>query len=338
VKCVQQIHTYLDDCYKAAENDQQRYDIEKTRGMAVGYAVHYENDGYETLGVEEAFDLPIIDPETEEPSGRTYNGIEDCLLRRREDGKLIICDHKTATKVDDNYWAELKTNPQLSRYWLSRIQRGFQPDGFLWDVILKPGISPKDLTKKAVKEITEEYTYCGLPWRHGYNGEEKETPKMYGQRVLADYLTDPKRFFIRRTLYRQGEDLLEFLKELCAVTAEMKSVEGDIARCPRNLYACKSFNRMCDYHPICCGDDAGKGRYQPRKKADEDEPKFIEGSISNSQVSTFQRCKREWHYRYVEKIEPMRPEYSDSLYIGSMMHKCLEFYLDEKRGDETICL
>jgi hypothetical protein len=335
VKCVQQIHQYLDDCEKSAESDDQRYDVARVRGMSTAYCVHYENDGYETLAVEEAFDLPIIDPETEQPSGRTYNGIEDCILRK--DGLLYGCDHKTASKVDDSYWAELKTNPQLSRYVLAALQKGIKFDGFLWDVILKPGISPVKLTKKAVAEL-EEGTYCGLPWKLGYQGQERETPRMYGQRVLAEYLADPKRFFHRRVIYRRGEDLMEFLEELCAVTEEMKALEGNFKKCLPNRYACKSFGRLCDFHPICCGDDTVKGRYQPRKKPDEDENQFVDGSISNSQAATFLRCKREWHYRYVEKIEPMRPEYSDSLYIGTMMHKCLEFFLDEKRGDERISL
>lgn len=338
MKCVSLIHEYLDGCYKSAETDQQRVDTEKVRGMSVAYCVYYEDDGYETCAIEEPFDLPILSAETGADTGMTYNGIQDCILRRTSDGKLFGCDHKTASQVNDSYWAELKTNPQLSRYVIAAMQKGVKFDGFLWDVIQKPGISPVKLTKKAVTEL-EEGSYCGMPWKLGYNGEERETPRMYGQRVLSEYLNNPKRYFHRRPVYRTPEELLEYLGEFNHVTADMQSVKGCHEKCYRNLYACKSFGRLCDFHPICCGDDAGKGRYQPRKGQDDDaEFKFSEGSLSNSQVSTFQRCRREWHYRYVEKIEPMKAEYSDALYIGTMLHKCLEFFLEEKRGDERISL
>lgn len=296
--------------------------------MSVAYALHYANDGYSTLAIEERFSLPLYDPSTDKPMDplpgncHLYSGIIDAVLRRS--GLTYIADHKTASKVDDDYWRELKTNPQLTRYWMAMQQSGHEVSGFLWDVVQKPGISPKKLTKAAKVDL-EQGSYCGLPCE-GYSGEEEETPKMYGLRVLADYQEQPARFFHRRIIQRTPDDVLEYLQDskhyALAMAGSYDTNKPSLRR--RNLHACKSFNRICDFHSLCSGEDPEQKLYEPKESAPED--RKVEG-ISESRVACLSRCPREHQFRYLDKIQLKRRTYSEPLTVGSLVHEAIEIFL-----------
>src|SRR5690606_20251344 len=138
---------------------------------------------------------------------------------------------------------------QLTLYELAGLQMGFDVAGFLWDVIVKPGISPKKLTKKAIAEL-ENGEYCGMAFSEPYNGEEDETPKMYGQRVLVEYTDNPQKYFHRRVVKRTAQDILEFLEDLVCATAEMDKARTDGNLQRKNRHACKSFGSLCDFHSL----------------------------------------------------------------------------------------
>ena len=332
---VAKINTYFDVQYAKAVHPEGQRDVEKTRGMAIGYVLHYANDGYLTAAIEEQFNLPIFDPVSEQPTGRTYTGIVDAALWK--DGLLYFGDHKTASRVDDTYWAELKTNPQLSAYELAAVQLGFPIEGFVWDVIQKPGIAPKKLTKKAVAEL-ENGEYCGTVFEEPYNGEEEETAKMYGRRVLIEYTDNPSRYFQRRIIKRRPEELLEFASDLATITGRMDQARNDASLVMKNRHSCKQFGRMCDFHAYCAGEDDELRGFRHKANLAEDgtqKPSRLVGNkpFSISEIATYMRCPREWKLNYVDLIEPLAPVYSDSLNIGSMLHEALEIFLKDRMGD-----
>lgn len=49
--------------------------------------------------------------------------------------------------------------------------------------------------------------------------------------------------------------------------------------------------------------------------------------LSYSSISTYLNCARQWRYKYVDKVETPG---SDSLFLGSVFHKCVEIYLQLK--------
>lgn len=339
---LQKSHQHLDDCYKEAETDSKKYDIERVRAMVVAYHSHYANDGCKALAIEEPFDLPVIDTKTGKPLGRNYCGVVDAIVEL--EGKTWFVDHKTTSRLSDDYWTELQTNPQLTHYLLAARQVGIEAAGFLWDVVLKPTIEPKKLPKKSIEEI-EAGSYCGFPIdvkdycdsEGHYNQGEKEPPKLYGLRCLSEYLADPGRFFQRQKVYRNGEQLLDYLTDLNVISQTMDRVAQEERLQYPNRYACKSFGRMCDFHSICRGDDPERLHYRP-KGPNPESRQFSKGSLSVSQVGTHLRCRKEWMFRYVDQIEPMRPTYDDSLAMGSMFHKCIEFFLEDRRADRSVSL
>lgn len=271
---------------------------------------------------------------TEQPlDGVSYSGIIDAIVKRN--GLLFFCDHKTVKQVDWGYWQELKTNAQLSHYTLAAMQAGIPINGFLWDVILKPTISPKKLTKAAIAEIEDEGTYCGHPIK-AYSGEEDETPHLYGIRVLTEYTNNPERFFHRRILTRREDDLLEFLEETSLTIHEERRCRDEPKLFTRNLNACKSFGTLCEYHQLCA--DKDEDRYQPipdRPKEKDPDSVIKSGSFSPSRLQTFQLCRRKYRNRYVDKIESKRKEYTDATEFGTLFHSGMEVFLESRLVPEN---
>lgn len=330
ISSVTELNTYYDSLVQKAKEPQHLFNIEKARAIALAYAMYYANDGYETAGIEIPFCLPFIDPETEEPmEGVSYGGIIDAIVRRK--GLLFFCDHKTTKQVDWAYWQELKTNPQLTQYSLAARQAGIQIDGFLWDVIVKPTISPKKLTKAAKEEIEEYGTYCSQPLRESYRGEEEETPSLYGLRVFVAYTENPEKFFQRRILTRTDDNLLEYLEETTTTIKEIARCKASPNLFTRSLNACKSYGTLCEYHQLCA--DKDESRYQPipdRPKEKDPDSIMKSGSYSPSRLGAFQLCRRKFKHRYIDKIESKRKEYVDATEFGTLFHSGMEVFLQSR--------
>lgn len=320
------MHRWFNQRSKEAGTEEEKFEVEKARGVSAAYLTYYERDGYTPRGVEVPFTLPLVDHEKGGQLGdATYSGIIDSVVED-DSGQLWFMDHKTASNPDRSYWQELKTNAQISHYLLAAMQMELPVKGMIWDVIQKPSIKPKDLTKKAIVEL-EGGDYCGLPFKAGYHGEERETPQMYGQRVYAAYIAEPGKYFERRNQYRTPQQLLRYLKGLNRNAAGMEVIKAFPDHATESLGSCKSFGSLCDYHQICAEDDPEKSGYRPRPERAEGEVRTASGSLSPSRVQCFQSCQMKYRFRYVDKIEPNRPEYNANLHFGSLVHEAIENWL-----------
>ena len=311
-------------------NYEEQVSFQTARSLSIGYCLYYAEDELVCRGAEVPFTLPVLDPETGAETGMKYSGIIDRFIQDKH-GNLYCGDYKTASQVGPAYWEELSTNPQLSQYYLGCRQAGIPVVGFFWDVIVKPGIKPKKLTKAAIAEL-ESGDYCGLPFAPGYHDEEEETPEMYGQRVLVDCTSNADRYFQRRIINRRDEDVYEYMQDLYAIVM-------DVDRCKqsgqfyRNLSACKRYGKLCEYHSICSGVDRGKGQFVTRPSVDAADRPTEKGSYSPSRLTCFARCHREYEYKYEEKLEPAKFTTDASLAIGSYLHGALEVWMQSRLKD-----
>lgn len=322
------VNDYFDSNHFAIDE----YAVEKARAAMLAYCLHYGDEShlYEVVGVETPFCLPIPGMD-----GELYGGFID-YIRKRRDGGLVICDLKTASSVGDSYWQELYTNEQLTTYLLA-LKQHFSMVGLdcptldvQWDVILKPTISPKKLTKAAVKELTEQGTYEGTPCDDCEIREDgEESPKQYGLRCLNWYLEKPDSRFYRRSYTRNDDQLVEHVDSVTRRVTEIRVREADAKLGiipPPSFGACKRFGTgatgsMCDYHLICSGADPTKVQYKIKEQ-----PKdriSIDG-MSVSQLRCSDVCRREHHYKYVERIVPIIKPPSDAMDLGTVIHGCFE--------------
>lgn len=324
--------------YDKCTNDVQKYDVEKTRAMALGYIIRYGQDGFVTKGIEVPFSLPLIDPATNTALEETYCGILDSILEK--DNRLYIGDYKTiSSRTFGNgygYWQHMRTHPQLAHYNLACRQLGLTIAGFLWDVIVKPAIEPKQVTKKEKLEL-ENGSYYGMRFE-GYNGEAKETPKMYGVRCFGHINNEPDKYYYRRVLSCPPSVMLDYLNSMVQMAKEMRKIKAGAKHAIHNYDACHNYNRTCEYHQICNGNDPAKGEYEQMPVVEDGDRKTPSGSLSPSRFGCFNSCQVKWQYRYVEKIQPRKLEYQNSLAIGSMYHEAMEIFRKDRIYGEQITL
>lgn len=207
------------------------------------------------IASEQAFDIPIVNPETGKPTPTfRFAGKIDGIVELR-DGRIAVMEHKTTGDSIDTgspYWARLDIDQQISGYFVAAAELGHPVETVLYDVIKKPGIRPRKVTKAEAKKWQETGTYHDEKFdQPGDNITEGmiETPAMYGARLAWDIAADPDKYYARREIPRLKSDLDEFRQELWDMQRDMaEAIRHD--RHFRNTAACVGFG-TCEYLPIC---------------------------------------------------------------------------------------
>ncbi|MCJ7483483.1 MAG: PD-(D/E)XK nuclease family protein [Thermodesulfovibrionales bacterium] len=204
------------------------------KGVREYYPILYLDDCdlFEPVAVEKIISGEILNPETGRPAREySYGGKVDGLVVLKKDvegskaGDLLLLEHKTTTKVDENYFDRLQLDSQLRLYvfFLAR-ELGAPIAGCLFNVILKPRLRPRK------NESEEEYGHrlrLEMNW-----------PEMYQRRFL--------RFSDQR--------LMEIQKELWdAKTLIAKARKENVFT--MNSASCFDWHRRCDYFDLCASQD-----------------------------------------------------------------------------------
>jgi hypothetical protein len=189
----------------------------KVRALVTGYHNYWKSAPMRVVAGEQVFSLPIINPETGRASRTfTQGGRFDLIVEF--DQKTWMVEHKTCSEeiADPQapYWRRLAIDSQVSMYALANWQGGRKLDGTIYDVIRKPTIRPKQITKADQKVIVERFQYCGCSVSSedtlaAEANQWQETPKLYGLRLLRDTLDDPTKYFQRRPIPRLDGEILE---------------------------------------------------------------------------------------------------------------------------------
>lgn len=216
-----------------------KYDCVMVQEMLSGYDLRWVSPkGYDVLGVERSFDIPIRNPDT----GRA-------LRNMRLHGKIdvwcrsLIVEHKT-TSLDISpgsmYWKRLAIDNQISNYLL-----GSGVPKCLYDVIKKP---PKH--KLATPEEKRKYTASGdLYASHRLHDE---APEDYRIRIRKLIQSDPGKHYQRNDIVRLGSELLEAQYDLFQHAVSIR--ESERTGCwPRNPDACLMYATECEFFDACCG-------------------------------------------------------------------------------------
>jgi hypothetical protein len=223
-------------------------------GMAA-YAWYYADDEYETLATELKFELPVINPRTGRtlPNCKLVGKIDK--LVRNQNGIVMIMEHKTTSSSlnsDSTFWGNLRLNTQISMYVYAAQQMQLAGDlemygikttdpliqDCVFDGLHKPGIAPKKLSQKDSKEFVEtgryfekkfEVTHSSVgtlvddelavtePGAKEGTFTIRETPEMYGMRLMDDMSERPEFYFGRREVARTKKDIENFQKKIYSI-------------------------------------------------------------------------------------------------------------------------
>ena len=306
----------------------------KVRGLLIGYDAHWSDAEWTLDGEpEQIVRLPIVNPETGRTS-RTFSqaGKFDGIVSGY--GKRLLLEHKTTSDdvADPNstYWRRLAIDSQVSKYLLQAWQAGTKLDGALYDVIRKPTIRPKRLAKADLAEISAKGTYCGFDverneYENVLRGQGDETPYLYSLRVARETLTEPERFYQRRTIPRLDADVAEYSTELWAIADEIRLARLT-GRHFRNSAACLEWGRACEYLGICSGyDTPDSDNWRHAADVHEELPGVEDGRdvLTNSRIKCFQTCRRKHFHRYEEGLRRIQDDEAEALYLGTALHHAL---------------
>ena len=203
--------------------------------------------------------------------------------------RCVVDHKSTSSSIDSGskYWGSLNLDTQTSLYlYIVRLlqsthtKRGLMPDlggevtGLYYDVYHKPGISPKQLKISDGKKFVEDGMYFDQKFEVRLAPEEqsgryyvndvvadvepakkegefkfRETPDMYGARLLADIAERPEYYFVRHPIPKTDADLEKFHKELLSVLVSMRSMYNMDSwyHCEKQCEA----TYHCDYIDIC---------------------------------------------------------------------------------------
>ena len=215
----------------------------------VGYRWWYEQQdkGYEVESLEQSFDLPLLSPTTGHPLKAHLRGKIDRVFSAGPANRFVH-DYKSTSKAidpDSTFWAHLTLDTQTRLYTYAAKQLGLGMCGVLYDAWHKPGISPKKLTQGDSKKFVADGMYCGEEFEVGYgalgegyevNGKVaevepgakegtfaiRETPEMFGARLLQDITERPEFYFARKEVVHHSTDIEAFQRQLVDIYYDIR--------------------------------------------------------------------------------------------------------------------
>lgn len=239
-----------------------RIERETIYRLLVGYLSYWPANYLEAVETEMPFEIPIIDPVTGIIAQQFVSGGKIDGIVRLPDGRLAIDETKTTSSALDDesdFWARLRIDDQISRYFHAARQLGFDIACVHYDVIRKPTIEPRGvpiiedgakvvLDRNGVRQRTKD----AKKWREtgdaaqGWTLQTRpETPDEYGDRISDDIAVNPSKYFARREVTRTESDIAEFLVDQWQVKRLISSGMN-----MRNTGACLLPYR-CEYFEAC---------------------------------------------------------------------------------------
>lgn len=194
--------------------------------------------------------------------GNVYEGQRDGIMRDSAGRKIVLERKTTGDDISDgsSYWDRLRLDVQVGLYSLSLAPE--LPSGILYDVVRKPTINPKRITKAdglRLRRDLGEQGQCNY-FQELFTADEmgqaleemRESPGMYGARLTADIGDRPEFYFSRRPVDRTRRDFEELLADLEAQVDSLENAHE--VGFHRNPDSCNAFGR-CAFFSLCSSND-----------------------------------------------------------------------------------
>jgi len=229
-------------------NPTQRKYWHLARAILGAYAARYADEEFEVVALEKEFHAELRDPK----SGRPHPTIRivgkaDGIVRVGKE--LYLLEHKTASSLDGNYLDKLWTDTQIALYCHYLRQSGFPIVGVIYNVLLKARLEPRQgETEEEFQLRREALAAKNKTGRSTAKRQEPETDLDFAAR-LAEWYRKPEAFH-RERIYL-SEERLRLLQEEVWEIARQTMESQQRGTWLLNTSYCFSFQRRCDYLPLC---------------------------------------------------------------------------------------
>ena len=265
--------------------EQEEWEIERIILLYTlsAYNWYWGENNYEIIFNEQQFKIPMVNPETNRtlPNVKVVGKIDKMI----KENNYLVMEHKSTSKSidgDSNYWKRLRLNAQSNLYplalkgYLSPEDMATKFGGILYDVWHKPTIRPKKLTQSDSKKFVENGKYCGQkfivthefmnparinyfrvnnsqteaePGAKEYTFAIRETPEMFGARLLQDITERPEFYFARREIPILEADMERFKHELYNIYQTARNMDKTDSWYHNDQSCEATFH--CPYMAIC---------------------------------------------------------------------------------------
>lgn len=222
------------------------YSRSMVAAMAQVHSEVWQQSHLEVVATEQAFDLPLLNPDTGKPTPLfRLAGVIDRIYRT-PDGHLALQDYKTTTEnisAGSDYWLRLSLDQQMAIYVYAARQLGYDVRTILYDVTVRPLHRPLMRTPEDKVRLKKDGTpYADTRFRD-------EMPEQFAARVAEAMRSDPDRYFARREIAKLDDDIDDTLAEIWHQQQVIREMQRT-GRWYRNPGACVAPYR-CAYLPIC---------------------------------------------------------------------------------------
>lgn len=249
---------YIDALYAvglgAQADETDDYDIVRAETLLAGYHARWSEEGYETLAVEEKFNMRL-GACLEDIEQDCISGSIDAIATR--DGHVHNVEHKTTSadiSAGSNYWRHVVTlDSQVSTYDDASRAMGYDIRGTIYDVIRKPELQPYKATPEEDRKYTKPTKAEPVPRLYANQREEDETHEEFRERLACDIVRRPDWYFQRHVIVRLERDNAEHARDVLQ-TVDMIRFAEERNAWPRSPKACERYHQLCEYHPVCSGE------------------------------------------------------------------------------------
>ncbi len=234
---------------EANPDDSDPFELVKAEELLLGYTARWGDAGYETIGVQVEFEVPLVNPDTGATS-RTYKlrGKLDAIAEK--DRRRFVIEHKTTSSDIDqgsDYWRKVSAlDPQISTYLAGARAAGHDVDSCVYDVIRKVAMRPYKATPLENRRITKAGKLDARQHEHD------EEPEAFRLRVRAAIEETPEKYYARGPIVRLEKDAAEHEADTWQMAWILRESEN-AGRFPRSPGACERFGRFCDFFEVCSG-------------------------------------------------------------------------------------
>lgn len=339
----------LDTFAASALDDRSQLIATKCRGLIRGYHAKWKDADFRVDGVEVLVTSDLWNPDTQRKS-QTFKLAGKLDVTGWRDGRRVIIDHKTSS--DDiadpcsPFWRQLVVEAQPSHYALMEWLNGRKVDEIIWDVIRKPGISPRGVPKGDAAETARSGFYFGQRLSLDAIGQLRATGRedleMYEARLAHDCTSErPEWYFQRRTTPRLDTDLHEYARELWNNGQEVLHARNT-ERHSRNHKACMYKNSPCKFLGVCSGHDStDSDNWQVKQQVHNELPLLVGDGrdvLTNSRLGDFMLCRQKHYLSYELGIERMDDEEADALFFGNLWHSAQENWWLAAMKEQEVCV
>jgi len=238
--------------------------------MFNGHTAQWSLNNLEVVATEQEFYLPLVNPETNRPTGVWRLAGKMDRIVRLPDGRLALMEYKTTSRdfaPGADYWLRLHMDQQLSMYMIEARAAGYDVQTVLYDVTRRPGLRPLKATpvdqRKYVKATGALYAN---------QRDADETPDEYAARIAADIAERPDHYFARIEIARLQQDLDDCASEIWQQQQSIREAQRT-GRWYRNPSSC--FNPFpCEYVAVCMNRDLEASTPSGYVRSDEIHPEL----------------------------------------------------------------